>query len=72
MSYTILRPVSFMDNVAPDLHGKGFATMWANVVGSKPLQLVSAKDIGVFAAKALMDPRRPLSITRRLVWRAMS
>ncbi len=59
MSYTILRPVSFMDNMAPDLHGKGFATMWANVVGSRPLQLVSAKDIGVFAAKALMEPASP-------------
>lgn len=59
MTYTILRPVSFMDNVTPDLHGKGFAAMWHCVGPSKPLQLISAHDIGVFAAQAIQSPLCP-------------
>ncbi|KAH9207141.1 hypothetical protein DL95DRAFT_484077, partial [Leptodontidium sp. 2 PMI_412] len=38
MSYTILRPVAFMDNLLPNFFGKGFANMWAGV-GDRPLQL---------------------------------
>ncbi len=55
MSYTILRPTAFMDNVTNDFMGKGFASMWKGV-GDKPLQLVSVRDIGVVAAKAFSDP----------------
>lgn len=55
MRWTILRPVTFMDNLTPDFAGKGFAAMW-NQVGKKPIQLVAASDIGYFAAKALLDP----------------
>jgi len=55
MQYTILRPVAFMDNLTPDFMGKGFASMWAGV-GDKPLQLISCRDIGLFAARAFMDP----------------
>lgn len=57
MSWTFLRPVTFMDNLTPDFPGKGFAAMW-NQVGNKPIQLVAASDIGVFAAKALLEPER--------------
>ncbi len=57
MTWTFLRPVTFMDNLTPDFAGKGFAAMW-NQVGSKPIQLVAASDIGVFAAKALLMPQR--------------
>ena len=32
--------------------------MWSNM-GEKPLQLISTKDIGVFAAKAFQDPSAP-------------
>lgn len=53
--WTILRPVAFMDNLTPDFMGKGFASMWGGL-GSKPLQLISAHDIGVFAARAFNDP----------------
>ena len=56
MSWTFLRPVTFMDNLTPDFAGKGFAAMW-NQVGSKPIQLVAASDIGVFAAKSLLSPQ---------------
>lgn len=55
MAWTILRPVTFMDNLTPDFAGKGFAAMW-NQVGSKPIQVVAASDIGYFAAKALLSP----------------
>ncbi|KAF9074510.1 hypothetical protein BDP27DRAFT_1317230 [Rhodocollybia butyracea] len=57
MSWTILRPVTFMDNLTPDFAGKGFAAMW-NQVGKKPIQLVAANDIGMFAAKAMLNPEK--------------
>jgi uncharacterized protein YbjT (DUF2867 family) len=57
MSWTILRPTTFMDNLKPDIEGKGFASMW-RLVGQKPVQLVAAEDIGYFAARALMDKEK--------------
>ena len=51
MTYTILRPVAFFENLTPDFLGKGFAAMWSNM-GAVPLQLVGTRDIGVFAAMA--------------------
>ncbi|CZT04870.1 hypothetical protein WAI453_007621 [Rhynchosporium graminicola] len=54
MKWTILRPVTFMDNLTPDFLGKGFTAMW-NQVGKKPVQIVAASDIGHFAAKALLN-----------------
>ncbi|KAH8647049.1 hypothetical protein BGZ60DRAFT_424018 [Tricladium varicosporioides] len=57
MAWTILRPVTFMDNLTPDFAGKGFAAMWRQV-GSRPVQIVAASDIGAFAAKALLDPEK--------------
>lgn len=51
MTYTILRPVAFMENLTPTFPGRVFAAMW-NSMGDKPLQLVATKDIGVFAAQA--------------------
>ncbi|CAL3968117.1 hypothetical protein PZA11_006857 [Diplocarpon coronariae] len=55
LKWTILRPVTFMDNLTPDFTGKGFAAMWSQV-GNKPVQIVAASDIGYFAAKALLNP----------------
>lgn len=51
MTYTILRPVAFMENLTPDFPGRVFAAMWSNM-GDKKLQLVATKDIGIFAAQA--------------------
>ncbi|RMZ87364.1 hypothetical protein DV736_g5409, partial [Chaetothyriales sp. CBS 134916] len=51
MTYTILRPVAFMDNLGPSTFGGLFSVMWRGV-GDKPLQLVATKDIGVFGAQA--------------------
>jgi hypothetical protein len=56
MKWTILRPVCFMDNALPDFMGKSFATMWAQAVKEKPLQLIAATDIGYFGAQALLKP----------------
>lgn len=55
MTYTILRPVSFFDNLSADIHGRGFARMWEQL-GDKKLQLVSTKDIGWFAAQSIRYP----------------
>ncbi len=55
LKWTILRPVTFMDNLTPDFAGKGFAAMWSQV-GKKAIQIVAASDIGSFAAKALLNP----------------
>lgn len=55
MSYVILRPVTFFENITRDIHGKGFARMWQQM-GTKKLQLVSTKDIGWFAANAFRHP----------------
>jgi uncharacterized protein YbjT (DUF2867 family) len=55
MAWTILRPVTFMDNLLPNFNGKGFAAMW-ETVGKKPVQLVAASDIGHFGAVALLHP----------------
>lgn len=55
LKWTILRPVTFMENLTADFAGKGFAAMWSNV-GKKPVQIVAAGDIGYFAAQALLNP----------------
>ncbi|KAH7165321.1 hypothetical protein EDB81DRAFT_778972 [Dactylonectria macrodidyma] len=55
MTYTILRPVTFFDNITTDIHGKGFARMWEQL-GDKKLQMVSTKDIGWFAAQSFLQP----------------
>ena len=51
MTYTILRPTAFMDNLKPNLGGQIFTATW-RTLGDTPLQLVAVKDIGVFAALA--------------------
>ncbi|KAI0405635.1 hypothetical protein F4802DRAFT_606666 [Xylaria palmicola] len=56
MGWTILRPVAFMDNLAPGFETKVFLTALHNWLGDKPVQWVATKDIGVFAAKAFTDP----------------
>ncbi|KAL5350493.1 hypothetical protein ACLOAV_004062 [Pseudogymnoascus australis] len=55
MTYTILRPVTFFENLTTDIQGKGFARMWEQM-GSKKLQMVSTKDIGWFAAQSFLQP----------------
>ncbi|APA05996.1 hypothetical protein SS1G_01591 [Sclerotinia sclerotiorum 1980 UF-70] len=58
MSWTILRPVAFMENFAPGFAGKVFATAWCTALApTTKLQLVATADIGYFAAQALLKPK---------------
>ena len=56
MMYTILRPVAFLENFAPNFLSKLFTTAWRESLGDVPLQFVSTTDIGVIASKALLSP----------------
>ncbi|KAG9565442.1 NAD(P)-binding protein, partial [Aureobasidium melanogenum] len=59
MSYTILRPVGFMDNWVPGMMGKMFGAMWTSALSpDRKLQLISVRDIGHFAAEAFRNPAR--------------
>ena len=59
VSYTILRPVFFMDNLAPDFFGKLSGTLWKDFLPNSTLKVVDTTDIGAFAAAALLDPDSP-------------
>ncbi|RYC53681.1 hypothetical protein CHU98_g12526, partial [Xylaria longipes] len=55
MTYTILRPVAFMDNFNPTSgFGSAMSAMWATMPADTKLQLTSVRDIGVFGAKAIL------------------
>lgn len=56
--WTILRPAGFMDNYTPGHFGKMMAGLWATMPTDRKMQLVSVHDIGMLAAKALLDPDR--------------
>lgn len=56
MRWTILRPVAFMDNLTPGFGAKLVATGWQLLLGNKPIQLIATRDIGFFAARALLRP----------------
>lgn len=58
MGWTILRPVAFMDNLQPGFPSKVFLTALRDTLGPKGrMQYVAASDIGVFGAKAFLDPK---------------
>ncbi|KAM0344853.1 hypothetical protein ACHAPU_007235 [Fusarium lateritium] len=55
--WTILRPTGFMDSYNPGFFGQMMASLWAaGMPQDRKMQLISTHDIGVFAAKALLDP----------------
>jgi len=57
MSYTVLRPVCFMENFTPDFMGRTFVTMLkSSLSAGHKVQLVSTTDIGYFAAQAFIHP----------------
>jgi uncharacterized protein YbjT (DUF2867 family) len=66
MTYTILRPVTFFENLTTDIHGKGFARMWEQM-GDKKLQFVSTRDIGRIAAYSFMHPHDYRNVALTLV-----
>lgn len=58
MTWTIVQPVAFLENFGPQM-GPAFAAMWKTTLGwERPLQLVSAVDIGRVAAAALVEEER--------------
>jgi len=61
MSYTILRPTSFMDNLGNGgFPAKVTATAWRDALPSTlKVQVIAVKDIGRFAARALAYPNQP-------------
>ena len=56
MSYTILRPVFFVDNIEWGFIGKMLSTAWRDHTGGRKLQVIATADIGIFAASAFLDP----------------
>ena len=55
LTYTVLRPVAFYENLTPDFFGKVFTTSWAvKLLADRKLQLISTRDVGFFGAQALM------------------
>lgn len=58
LTYTILRPVAFMENFPPTGGIARFMVvgMFFAMTGGKPVAFVATSDIGVFAGKALADP----------------
>jgi len=60
MSYTILRPVFFLDNLEWGFIGKVIATTWRNAVGPHKLQVIATTDIGAVGARAFLENDNPL------------
>ncbi|KAF4552570.1 NmrA-like protein 3 [Elsinoe fawcettii] len=57
MTWTILRPVAFFENLTPDFLGKVFSTAWQNnLKPQQKLQLIATSDIGFFATQAFLRP----------------
>jgi uncharacterized protein YbjT (DUF2867 family) len=58
-TYTIIRPVFFLDNFTPNFFGKLTATLWKDYITNRTLKLIDTIDIGKFAACALLDHSDP-------------
>jgi uncharacterized protein YbjT (DUF2867 family) len=58
MGWTILRPVAFMDNLAPGFPTKVFLAALRDTLQGKSLQWVSVEDIGVIGARAFREPQK--------------
>jgi len=52
MGWTILRPVAFMDNLAPGMPSKVFMTAMRDTLNGKSNQWIATADIGFFVAQA--------------------
>ena len=59
MTWTILRPVSFMDNLAPGMQSRVFlAAMKGSLSNKTPMQWIACRDIGILTAKSFAEPQR--------------
>lgn len=60
MTYTILRPCFFLDNLEGGFVGKVIATAWKDHIPSdKKMQVIAASDIGWFGASAFLNSSAP-------------
>jgi uncharacterized protein YbjT (DUF2867 family) len=78
-SYTILRPVFFLDNLTPDFLGKMVSTMIRDNLGDAKIPYIDTTDIGVFAADAFFKSEDPTYHNKAhnlaggsLTWKEMS
>lgn len=58
MTWTILRPVAFFDNMVPGFFGQAFSAMW-RTVGNKRVQFIGSSDVGFFGSRAFIDSSSP-------------
>lgn len=58
MTWTILRPVAYFDNLIPAFQTKVFLAAMKVTMGNQPIQWIAVKDIGIFVAKALASPEQ--------------
>jgi uncharacterized protein YbjT (DUF2867 family) len=56
MTWTILRPALFFNNLTPDFIGKTFATWWRSMGPRRNMQFISPRDVGIFATIAFEEP----------------
>lgn len=56
MTWTILRPVAFMEGFQKGMFGKVFGATFKLFLREKPLQFVAVSDIGHFSAEAFLNP----------------
>lgn len=57
MTWTVLRPVAFFENLTPNFFGKVFATSFdMSLRKDQKLQFIATSDIGYFAAQAFIKP----------------
>ncbi|KAK4069138.1 hypothetical protein Trihar35433_5717 [Trichoderma harzianum] len=56
MRWTILRPAGFMENFEADFIGKIVAGAWRIATRDRQFAMIATKDIGWFAAQALLHP----------------
>lgn len=57
MTWTVLRPVAFFENLMPGFFGKVFATsIEISLKKDQKLQFIASDDIGFFAAQAFIKP----------------
>jgi hypothetical protein len=56
MTWTVLRPVAFFDNLMPNFFGKVFTSSFRMRLGerSKKMQMVATSDVGWFGAQAFL------------------
>lgn len=67
MGWTVLRPVGFMDNLAPGFPHKVFLVTLRDTLGAKKTQYITTADIGISTARSLIQSG---GITTRSGWLA--